>query len=179
MKKAWAAGISLFVVMLCVSTASAQYKSTVEPRPTVTESLLRNDDGGLLFGWFDPGKFDMHHSFSLSYMTGGGQGMSLGTYTNSMAYRFSDKLDVRADISLMTSPYNSFGKDAQSSLNGLFLNRAELNYRPWKNTLLQISFHQYPANSFMGYGYGSPYGYGYGLGGSFFNSTVGAQEDNR
>ena len=156
---------SVLALLLCLTTASAQFKSTIDPRPTVAESILRTGDGNFLSGLFDPGKFNMQHSFSLSYSSFAGQGMSLGVYTNSMQYKFSDDLDVRTDISLMTSPFNSFGKDAQSSLNGLFLNRAELNYRPWKNTLFQISYHQYPASSWL-----NP-GYGYGLGG--MNSIYG------
>jgi hypothetical protein len=150
-------GGGLIVVLLWFSTASSQFKSTVEPRQSVTGSLLRADDGGILSGLFNPNNFSMHHSFSLSYLTGGGQGLSMGVYTNSMMFKFSDDLDVRADISLMASPYNTLGKQYQSSLSGLFLNRAELNYRPWKNTLFQIQYFQLPATYFMGYGY-SRYG---------------------
>jgi len=145
-------GGGLVIVLLWCSTASAQFKSTAESRQRVTGSLLRPDEGGILFGLFNPNNFSMHHSFSLSYLTGGGQGLSMSTYTNSMMYKFSDDLDVRADISLMASPYNTLGKQYQNSLSGLFLNRAELNYRPWKNALFQIQYFQLPPNYFMGYG---------------------------
>lgn len=165
----------LLVVMLCFTTASAQFKPSLDPRPSVAESILRTDDGSFLSGLFDPSKFNMQHSFSLSYMSMAGQGMSLGTYTNSMRYQFADNLDIRTDISLMASPYNSFGKDAQNSLSGLFLNRAELNYRPWKNTLLQISYRQIPAASWLGGGYGLGYGYG---GYSPFYGIDRTQEEN-
>jgi hypothetical protein len=148
----------LLAVTLCVMTSSAQFKSTIDPRPTVSESILRTGDGNFLSGLFDPSKFNMQHSFSLSYASFAGQGLSLGVYTNSMQYKFSDQLDVRTDISLMTSPFNTLGKDAQSSLSGLFLNRAELNYRPWKNTLFQISYRQLPAAYWLGSGYGSGFG---------------------
>jgi hypothetical protein len=159
-KKALISGF--LVVMLCFTTATAQFKSTVDPQPSVSESMLRSDNGGLLFGWFDPSKFNMRQSFSLSYQTFGSQGVSLGVYTNSMMYQFSDALDIRADVSLMASPFNSFGKQAQNSLSGLFLNRAELNYRPWKNALVQIQYQQYPGL----YGLGGGYGFGsYLLGG--------------
>jgi hypothetical protein len=150
--------LALVAATLCCSMAMAQFKSTVDPRPTVSESILRTGDGNFLSGLLDPNKFMMHHSFSLSYASFAGQGMSLGMYTNSMQYKFSDDLDIRTDISLMTSPFNSLSKEAQGSLNGLFLNRAELNYRPWKNTLVQISYRQYPASSWLGNGYG--YGFG-------------------
>jgi hypothetical protein len=146
----------LVAVMLCFTTASAQFKSTVDPQSTVSQSILRPDDGGLLFGWFDPSKFDMRQSFSMSYTSFGGQGLSLGVYTNSMMYKVSNDLDIRADVSLMASPFNSFGKQAQNSLSGLFLNRAEINYRPWKNTLFQVQYRQLPAF----YGLGTGYGFG-------------------
>src|SRR3990172_118684 len=108
-------GGGLLIVLLCFSTASAQFKPTVQSRERVTGSLLRPDDGGFLFGLFNPNNFSMQHSFSLSYLTGGGQGLSMGVYTNSMMYRFTDDLDVRADISLMASPYNTLGKQYQNS----------------------------------------------------------------
>jgi len=145
---------SLLAVTACFTMASAQYKSTIDPRPSVTESILRTGNSDFLSGLFDPSKFNMHHSFSLSYTSFAGQGMSLGVYTNSMQYKFSDDLDVRTDISLMASPFNSLGKAAQNSLSGLFLNRAELNYRPWKNALFQISYRQIPAAYWLGSGYG-------------------------
>jgi hypothetical protein len=156
--------IGLLVVMLCFTTASAQFKTSVDPQPTVSQSLLKSDDGGFLFGLIDPNNFSMRHSFSLSYLTAGGQGLSMGMYTNSMMYKFSNDLDIRADISLMASPFNTLGKQYQNGLSGLFLNNAELNYRPWKNTLLQVQFRQIPA----AYGLGAGYLGGSYLGGSYF-----------
>jgi hypothetical protein len=169
--KKMAVSVGLLAVMLCFTTASAQFKTNIEPRSTVAESILKSDDGNFLFGLFNPNNFSMHHSFSLSYQTFGGQGLSMGMYTNSMAYKFSDDLDVNADISLMASPYNTLGKQYQSSLSGLFLNRAELNYRPWKNTLFQLQFQQVPASYMMGSGF---------LGGNYFFGGINRyQDDNR
>lgn len=151
MRKMVCGGIVL--AALLGSVASAQFKPNVEPRERISGSLLRPAGESFLSGLFNPNNFSMRHSFSLSYLTGGGQGLSMGVYTNSLMYKFSDDLDIQADISLMASPYNTFGKQDQSSLNGLFLNRAELNYRPWKNALFQIQYFQLPPASFMGYGY--------------------------
>jgi len=168
-----ALGIVCMVVMLGFTTANAQFKTTIEPRSSVAESILKSDDGSFLFGLFNPENFSMHHSFSLSYQTFGNQGMSMGMYTNSLAYKFSNDLDMRADISLMASPYNTLGKQYQSGLNGLFLNRAELNYRPWKNTLVQIQYQQIPAAYGLGGGY-----YGFG-GNTFLGSFDRYQDDTR
>jgi hypothetical protein len=147
-------GCVVLMFLFCSSIALAQYKSSAAPQPTVSESIIKPDGGGLLFGWFDPSRLSMHQSFSLSYQTFGRQGMSLGVYTNSLMYKISNALDVQADISLMHSPFNSFGKQFQNNLNGIFLSRAELNYRPSENTLFQISFHQLPSMYYWGGGYG-------------------------
>jgi hypothetical protein len=148
-------GFLVLALVVFTSVALGQFKSTVESKPTVSESIFRPDDGGLLFGWFDPSKLTMHHTFSLSYQTFGGQGVSLGVYTNSLLYRFSDVLDVQADVSLMHSPFSSFGKQFQNNLSGIYLSRAELNYRPWKNTLLQIQYRQLPPLYWLGSSYRS------------------------
>lgn len=145
---------SLLIVMACASTvAFGQFKTADQPRPTVSESLVRQD-GGLLFGWFDPSRFSMHQSYSLSYSTAGGHGMSLGVYTNSMFYQISKPLDVQFDVSVMHSPYSSFGN--AKDLSGIYLSRAQLNYRPSKNMLLQISYRQLPSMYWWGPGQMSP-----------------------
>jgi hypothetical protein len=145
--------ILLGVVMLVAfGTASAQFKTQAQEESKVSQSLYNAPGSSWLFGWFDPSKFSMHHSLEMSYMTlGGGQGLSLSTYTNSMTYQFSDKLEARADVSLSYSPFNSFSSalgGKRNDLSGIYLSRAEVNYRPWENTSLQLSFHQYPYGAY-------------------------------
>ena len=159
MKRLWivAAGI------VCLSLgAQAQFKSQVtsQSRPAIT-------DGGpsimsTLFGWFDPERFHMRHSVQFSYQTlGSGEGYSLGTYTNSMLYQVTDNLNARADISFSYSPYNSFSKygGSASMLNNVYLSRAEINYRPTENMLLQVQYRQLPFSPF----YYNPFYYGNGF----------------
>jgi hypothetical protein len=152
--------ISVVLLGVLLSSVSiGQLKSKVDAPPSVSSSLTRPVTNDFLLGLFDPSAFSMRHSFSMSYTSFGGQGLSLGTYTNSMSYQFSDALDVQADVSLMHSPYNSLGKDAQSQLSGLFLSRAQLSYRPTDNMWLQIQYRQLPPMYWMG-NYRSPYFYG-------------------
>ncbi|HWP83101.1 MAG TPA: hypothetical protein VNN76_10655 [Bacteroidota bacterium] len=148
--------LGLAIVLVAAgSVAFGQFKANIEPKPTVSESLVRPDDG-LIFGWFDPSRLTMRHSYSLSYSSFGGRGLSLGVYTNSLYYQISAPLDVQFDISVMHSPFNSFGKEYQNQLSGIYLSRAQLNYRPAENMLFQIQFRQVPAMYWMGnYGYGS------------------------
>jgi hypothetical protein len=125
--------------------AVGQFRSQPEASSSVAGSMIRQDDGGLLFGWFDPSHFAIHNSYSLSYMTSGGKGLSLGTLTSSLAYQISNPLSVQFDVSLIHSPYNNLGGNFAKDISGVYLSRAELNYRPSKNTLLQIQFQQLPS----------------------------------
>jgi hypothetical protein len=78
---------------------------------------------------------------------GGGEGFSLGTYTNSMMYEFAPNLNVRADVSMSYSPFQSFASGLggkRNDLSKIYLSRADVSYRPWENTMIQFSFRQYP-----------------------------------
>jgi len=156
------------LILLIVGSAGGQLKSSAESRPNVSESIIRSDNSGLMFGWFDPSRLTMHHSYSLSYSSFGGQGLSLGVYTNSLLYKFSDPLSVQFDISLMHSPYNTLG-DIGKNFNGLFLSRAQLDYRPTDNMWLQIQFRQLPSLYWLGNsGYFTP---------SYFNKFEPREEE--
>jgi len=123
-------------------------------KPNVYDSMVKPADiSNLIFGFFNPDNFQMRHSYSLSYYSIGGRGIALGVYTNSMLYRISNPLTLRVDWSLTYSPFSSFGKQFQNDLSGLFLNRAELDYRPSKNFRINLQFRQLPG------GYYSPYYY--------------------
>lgn len=137
-------------VFMVTAIASAQLRTKADQKPSVSESIVRGDDGGLLFGWFDPSRLLMRHSYSLSYSTFGGQSLAVGAYTNSLFYRFSDPLSVQFDVSVMHSPYNSFGSEFSKNFSGVYLSRAQLDYRPYDNLWLQIQFRQVPSLYWLG-----------------------------
>jgi len=143
--------VPLIILALVSTTAQSQFKSQGDIETRVANGVSDSPSASLLFGWFNPDSFHMRHTFSMSYSTFGGQGLSLGTYTNSMTYDFSQSFDARADVSMMYSPYNSFSPQGKgkNDLSSVFLSRAELNYRPWSNTLVQIQYRQIP--------FGTPY----------------------
>jgi hypothetical protein len=136
---------SLIIVIVLSISAFSQYRNRPETISTVGESIIRPDGGSLLFGWFDPNKFTMRNSYSLSYTTSGGKGFSLGALTSTMAYQISNPLSLQFDVSLLHSPYNNLGGNFANNISGVYLTRAELNYRPSKNTLLQLQYRQLPA----------------------------------
>ena len=138
-----------FFFILISSVGFGQFRSQPEVRSAAGSALIRPDDGGLLFGWFDPSRLSFHNSYSLSYISSGGNGLSLGALTSSIGYRISDPLTLRFDVSLLHSPYSSLGGNFANNISGIYLTRAELNYKPSKNTMIQLQFQQVPSMYWM------------------------------
>jgi hypothetical protein len=139
--------LTALLVLIVATATNAQFKSQVDRESRAASGLLQQSEPSLLLGWFNPEKFHMSHSLSFSYMTMGGQGLSLGTYTNSMTYEFAENLNARADVSMSYSPFssNSFmSKDMKNSLGSVYLSRAEVNYKPWENFQVHVGFQQHP-----------------------------------
>ena len=146
------------VLALAAGSAVAQFKTDPARDPESSGSLITAPPSTVLFGWFDPSKFSMRHSMEFSYMSFGGQGMSLGTYTNSMMYQFADNLDARADVSMSFTPTNSFssfGGKGANNFSGVYLRDAQINYKPWENFQVRLQYSQLPYGSY----YFSPYYY--------------------
>jgi hypothetical protein len=159
----------LFVIIF-VFAASAifgQYRDSSSP--DIKSGILNrggSSETESIFGFFNPDNFSMHHTFDLSYSTfGGSNGMALGVYTNSLMYKISERLNFETDISVVNSPYNTFGKDFTKQLNGVYLSRALLNYKASDNMNIMIEFNHNP------FGYYSSYYNGYSpyLGSGFYN----------
>jgi hypothetical protein len=137
-------GFVLACILLFSFAGSAQFKSQVE-QPSVSRSLVQSKTSlSSFFGLLNPDNIRMQHNFSMSYFSFAGTGMSLASYTNSLFYKISDPLNVRFDVTLQGSP---FGQSAyQNALTGVFLSRAELNYRPWENFLIKLEYNRLPYN---------------------------------
>ncbi len=146
----------LIIILLVASSVSfAQFKKDYDKPIDIKSGITNYNPSGFFTGFFNPQNFDMHHTVSMSYSSFGGQGVALGVYTNSMAYKFSENLDVEADVSFVNSPYSSLGDAHTKSLNGIYLSRAQLNYRFSDDFHVTLRYNQVPG------GYYSPYGYGY------------------
>jgi hypothetical protein len=133
----------LTVLILLSFSVSAQFKDPVFETENPKDGIMNNSSNSL-FGFINPDNFSMHHSIGLSYSTIGNYGTSLATYTNSMMYKFSDNMNVQLDASFVTSPYSSLGKDFQKSIQGVYIDRAAFNYRPWDDFSISIQYRNIP-----------------------------------
>lgn len=146
----------LLMLVIAGFTAQAQLKSDQEASPSASQSMFRPAQSiGSFLGLMNPNNFMMRHSLSFSYLSTGGMGMSLASYTNSMMYQIADPLNVRLDLTLQGSPFGQSGLYAPGQLNKLFISRAEVNYHPWNNTSIRFQYSQLPLGY---YGLYSPYG---------------------
>jgi len=123
-----------------------------------------------VLGFFDPSRFEMQHSYSLSFSSGSGPySGSMGMYTNRMSYMISEKLMLIADVGFMHQPNQAFGPGGIGQMinQGQMFYGGELRYRPNENTILRVRFDNMPRYSSPYYGYGrgynNSYGYGYGM----------------
>jgi hypothetical protein len=116
----------------------------------------------MFLGLLNMENFSMHHTIGMSYTSWSGQGIMLGTYTNSMFYKFSEDFDIQVDASLVTSPYSSFGQQFNNDISGLYISRAALNYKISEDAIISVQYIN-PVGSFYPYGYSrfgnSPFGF--------------------
>ncbi len=142
----------LVLLLVLAITTIAQFKQKPgAEQPKVSDSFIQPATSSEWFSFFNPDNFQMHHSYSASYTTTGKQGIALQQYTNTMLYQFTPDLRARVDVSFMNSPFSTLDYRTQGKFNSLYLNRAEISYRPWQNTQIRLSYRQYPI-SYFGYG---------------------------
>ncbi|MDA3861447.1 MAG: hypothetical protein PF445_09495, partial [Melioribacteraceae bacterium] len=100
--------IKRFVILslLFSSLSLAQFKDK-DLSPTIMDGITNYSPSGFLSNFLNPNNFQMNHSVNMSYSAFGGNGIALSTYTNSMAFRLTDNMNLEVDASLVASPYSS------------------------------------------------------------------------
>jgi hypothetical protein len=142
----------LIILLVAVGITYGQFREEYEKPKDIKGGIINDTPPSLMLGFFNPQNFSMNHSFSLSYSAFSGQGVSLGVYTNRMMYKFSEDLDIQVDASLVTSPYNTFGDNFTDQISGIYLSRAQLNYKPSENTNISLQFRQVPYSYYDNFG---------------------------
>jgi hypothetical protein len=144
MKKFLWVSIFILVPMLAFGQLKSQTKM-----PSISDAIAKSDARSF-FGFFDPSRLSMHHSFSMSYMSmGSAGGMMVNSYMNTIDYQISNPLFLRLNLGLMNIPYSSFQNPVLN--NTQFFGGAELYYRPSENTLLKLGFDVRPGYYGPGY----------------------------
>ena len=143
---------SIVVLILFVAIASnAQFRPgiQVEEKPASTLDAMRGDGDSFISRLFSADRFRMNQTYSLSFMSGGGQSVSMSSFTNTFSYKATDDLFISADVTALYSPYSSLGRDHANSLNGIYLSNARLDWKLSESSFLRISYTKAPYNSSM------------------------------
>jgi len=154
--------IVLVIVIGFTLTGFAQFKDSGMENPGIKDGIVDHSGGGNLFGFLNSDNFMMKHSFDMSYSSFGGEGVSLGVYTNSMFFKIIPNLNIQTDISVVNSPYSTLGKSFQNNLNGIYLSRAAINYQPFKDVSISLMYRNLPGayNPYMYNGFNQMAGFG-------------------
>ena len=144
----------ILILLLALPVAGfSQYKKQ-DNSPSIAESLRMPStyNGGLLLGFLDMTKIQMHHSYSMGFSSGGnGRSSSYGLYTNSIFYPINEKIQLNFNLGYIHNPFQSFQAPSPAINQGNFVGSGEINFFPTENTHFRFSISNYPQ-----YGY-DPY----------------------
>ena len=137
--------IATVLFIFCNQLSLTQHKDI----PSVTRTKIKKS--GLILGFINPSNFTLSHSVNLSYYSGRDYSVSKTSYTATMGYKLSDRMNLEADITLQYSPFSSFGNNSlnqymKNSLNGVRLSRVSFNYRPSENMFINVEYLNYNNN---------------------------------
>lgn len=140
---------NLLIILLLSGLAFSQFRAQVIPQgiPVNSQGLSQSQNLPI----FNPSRFNMQHSFSLSMMNFSGQSLSLGAYTNQMNFMLKDNLRIQTQFSLI-QPTGGLDPLSNNGLGGQVYYGASLDYQPTKNFLVSLSLNNYPR-----YGFYRPY----------------------
>ncbi len=135
--------IILFLLLITsfILNAQIQNEKSVVFKPSEGFQKTR----GFLDQLFDSNKLSISHSYSLSYYTAGGKGYNQGLYLNTINYQFSDPLLMQVRFGYLHQPFGGSNMISKETNNKFFVQRAMLQYQPFKNTTLVIDYQTYPS----------------------------------
>jgi hypothetical protein len=134
----------IIVLITILSVVMGQLKSDLSQNNAIPQDLSGSD--GSILSLFDPSRFSMNHSFSMSMMSIGKQSIGIASYTNNMNFSLRDNLRVQTYLTFMQPNMISTSTQNPYSNSQLYFNTV-LDYNPTENTHFQVSFGNYPIYS--------------------------------
>jgi hypothetical protein len=139
--------IIIILCFLAFSSAYSQFKNNDRP--------INKSTNNLILGIFNPKNFSMSQSFQVSMLSSKYGNVSLTSYVNSINYKFSEKINISADVKLQYSPYtnsvfgNQYAKGMQNDLSGLFLSRISLDYKLSETSFIKFEYRNLNDGSYL------------------------------
>ena len=129
---------------------------------SIMQSVTRPDQMLRKMSLLDPERFSMRNSYSMSFSSMNGSGSLIGTYINSMEYRFNSPVIMRMKVAYQSQTGHLFGNSNAYTGNPnysdgrVFIPSFDLIYQPFKNTTIGFFYRDYSMyqQDYYGYGYG-------------------------
>jgi len=134
----------LIALITIISVGLGQLKSDLSQNNAIFNNPVSSD--GSILSLFNPSRFSMNHSFSMSMLNMNSQSVGVASYTNNMNFLLRDNLRVQTYLTFMQPQMLSTNSPTPYSNSQLYFNTV-LNYQPTDNTHFQVSFGNYPRYS--------------------------------
>ena len=125
----------------------------------------------------DPSRFTMRQQYIMDFSSVGGSGSLMGTYINSMEYRFKSPIIMRLKVAYQSQSANMFGNSnaftgLPNNQNGnLFIPSFDLIYQPSEKMSIGLFFRDYRGTQ-QNYGYDRFGRYGYSPFMRYWNTCI-------
>lgn len=129
------------MIIVLISLGAAQHKSALPQQDFSLKNSAQSDNS--IMSLFDPSRFTMNHSFSMSMMSVGKQSIGIASYTNNMNFALRNNLRLQTFVTLMQPNMLSAQSPSPYANSQVYYN-ATLNYQPFENTNFQVSLGNYP-----------------------------------
>jgi hypothetical protein len=132
--------VALLVLALMAASSLAQDADVVRLREAASANVLGTRPVSSPFSLLDFSKMKWTHSYSISFMSGGGSSGSVGLLNSSMFYEFSPKLSLRLDIGIL---HNSGAIWGDANNEATLLPGFRLDFHPSEKFSLSIGMTRY------------------------------------
>ena len=126
--------IVLLLLAVIAIPAFGQLRSDVL-MPNIRESITGRTEFASLF---DPNRYQMNHSFSMSFLSMGGSPVSIGAYTNSFSFALSPNMILNTQVSLVQPSRGGINNQGQVFYN------VGLDYKMSENSVFSFKINNYP-----------------------------------
>lgn len=141
--------VTALIVLALPLVSAAQMADRVEAK-----EVTQKYDLGLTkppsLPFFDLSRLHLSHSYSISYISGGGFSGTQAMYNGTLQYQLAQPLTLTLNLGILHDPGALFG-DKNFSSNARFLPSGWLDWRPSKNFQMTIGFETVPASYYRGY----------------------------
>lgn len=134
----------IVVLVAVISISFGQYRSSINNGSAIFTNPAQNENS--IDSLFDPSRFSMNHSFSMSMLNMSSQSIGVASYTNNMNFTLRDNLRLQTYMTFMQPRMMSSEMANPYSDTQLYFD-ATLDYSPTPNTHFILSFGNYPQYS--------------------------------